>query len=79
MSSSSSCSSNSISVVNSIVGIREAFQTKERGNLGNGPNRGGRGRQKIKKVPSFSWEKFKIRGWGLWKSKKSQVPESTKE
>ena len=49
MSSSSSCSSNSISVVNSIVGIREAFQTKERGNLGNGPNRGGGGRQKIKK------------------------------
>ena len=39
--------------------LREAFQTKKRGNLGNGPNRGG-GRQKIKKVPDFSWEKFKI-------------------
>ena len=40
MSRSSSCSSNSISVVNSIVGIREAFQTKKRGHLGNSPNRG---------------------------------------
>ena len=43
--------------------LREAFQSKKRGNLGNGPNRGGWGRrQKIKTVPTFSWEKFKIRG-----------------
>ena len=40
--------------------IREAFQTKKRGNLGNVPDMGGG--QKIKKVPSFSWKKFKIRG-----------------
>ena len=46
------------------MSLREAFQTKKRENLGNGPNRGG-GRKKIKKVPS--WEKFKIRG-GLLKS-----------
>ena len=45
--------------------FREAFQTKKRGNLGLGPNRGREGgHQKIKKVPSFSWEKFKIEGGG---------------
>ena len=39
------------------------------------------GRQKIKKVPNFSWEKFKNRGRGedFWKSKKFQVPEGTKD
>ena len=38
--------------------------------------------QHLKKVPSFSWEKLKIMGgWGrgLRKSKKSQVPEGTKD
>ena len=59
--------------------VREAFHTKKWGNLGNGPNRGEGGRQKIKKVKTFSWEKFKIRGEGLRKSKKSQVPEGTKD
>ena len=38
------------------------------------------GRQKIKKVPSFSWEKFKIRRvGGLRESNKSQVPEGIKD
>ena len=49
--------------------IRESFQTKKRGNLGNGPNRGGF--QKIKKVSSFSWEKFKTRGGGVFGNQKS--------
>ena len=40
----------------------EDFQTKKQGNLGNCRNRGGVGSLKIKKVASFSWEKFKIRG-----------------
>ena len=44
----------------SVLPVREAFQSKTRGNLGNGPNGGG-GRQKIKKVPTFSWETFKIK------------------
>ena len=55
--------------------LREAFQTKKRGNFGPSPNGGS---QKIKKVPSFSWEKFKIRGWSL-KKKKSQFPEGIKD
>ena len=37
--------------------VREAFQTKKRGNFGQGPIRGGEGRQKNKKVKSFSWGK----------------------
>ena len=57
----------------------EAFQTKKQGNLVLCPNMGGGGRQKIKKIPSFSWEKFKIRGGGLRISKKSQVPEGIKD
>ena len=32
--------------------LREAFQTKKLGNLGNGQNIGGGGSQKIQKVPS---------------------------
>ena len=58
---------------------REAFQTKQWVNFRPGPNR--RGRQKIKKVPSFSWEKFKIRGgvFGNQKSPKFQwVPKTNK-
>ena len=39
-----------------VLGIREAFQSKKQRNLGISPNRGEGGRQKIKKVPSFSWE-----------------------
>ena len=52
--------------------FREAFQTKKRGIFGPGPNRGS---QKNKKVPSFIWEQFKIRGGVLGNFKKSQVPE----
>ena len=41
---------------------------------------GGGGRQKIKKVPSFSWEKFKIRvgsgGCVGWSSEIKKVPSS---
>ena len=37
--------------------LSEAFQSKKQQNLGISPNMGGEGgRQKIKKVPSFSWE-----------------------
>ena len=56
--------------------VREAFQTKKRGNLGKGPNRGCR--KKIKKVPSFSWEKFKIRREG-GSSEIKKIPEGTKD
>ena len=58
-----------------IVLIREAFQTKKRGNLGNGAKRGGR--KKIKKVQVSVGNSSKL-GGGLRKSKKSQVPEGTK-
>ena len=58
--------------------IREAFQSKKQRNLGIWPLGVG-GQQKIKKVPSFSWEKFKNRGGGFRKSKKSQVPEGIKD
>ena len=57
--------------------VREAFQTKMRGNLGNGPNRGGGGRQKIKKSEVSVGKSSKL-GGGLRKSKKSQVPETEK-
>ena len=54
---------------------------KKRGNLGIVPNKGGV-RQKIKKVPSFSWEKFKIRGGGVFGNQKSpkfqRVPKTNK-
>ena len=50
--------------------LREAFQSKKRRNLGNG--------QKIKKAPSFSWEKFKKK-FGNQKSPKFQrVPKTNK-
>ena len=50
-----------------LVLIREAFQTKKRGNFGPG--------QKSKKIPIISWEKLKK----VRKSKKSQVPEGIKD
>ena len=53
--------------------LREAFQTKKRGNFGPGPSKEGGGRQKSKKIPIFSWEKFKK----VCKSKKFQVPEGS--
>ena len=43
--------------------IREAFQSKKQRKLGIW-HLGGGGRSKIKKVPSFSWEKFKMGGGG---------------
>ena len=49
--------------------LREASQTKKRGNLRNGPNRGRR--QKIKKVISFSWGNFNIGGAGVFGNQKS--------
>ena len=39
----------------------------------------GGGSSKNQKSPKFNWEKFKIRGWGLQKSKKSQVLEGIKD
>ena len=64
--------------------VREAFQIKKRGNLGNGPNQEGGwggGRPKIKKVPSFRWKNFKIKGGSseIKKSPKFQrVPKTNK-
>ena len=49
-------SENEHSVLNpkySIDNLREAFQSKKRGNLGNGPNRGGGGSSKNQKSPKF--------------------------
>ena len=57
-----------------------SFPIKKATKLGNLAFRGG-GRQKIKKVPSFSWEKFKIRGevFGNQKSPKFQRVSKTKK
>ena len=43
-------------IFHAVKTVKEAFQTKKRGNLGNGPNRGG-GRQKSKKSPKFQFGK----------------------
>ena len=57
--------------------IREAFQSKKRGNLGIGPN--GEGRQKIKKSPKFLVGKSSKLGGDFRKSKKSQVPDGIRD
>ena len=57
--------------------VREAFQTKKQGNLGNGPNRGGV--VKKSKKSQVSVGKSSKLGGVLRKSKKSQVPECTKD
>ena len=45
--------------------LRGTFKIKKRQNLGKVPNRGRGGHRKFKKVASFSWETFKMRGgWG---------------
>ena len=46
-----------------------SFPFEKSTKLGNQSKQGG-GRQKIKKVPSFSWKQFKIRG-GVFKNQKS--------
>ena len=57
--------------------LREAFQTKKRGNLGNGPNRGGFV-NKSKKCQVSVGKSSKL-GGVLQKSKKSKVPEGVKD
>ena len=58
-----------------------SFPIKKATKLGNSAFRGRGGRQKIKKVPSFSWGKFKIRGgvFGNQKSPKFQRVSETEK
>ena len=64
----------SSNVMNNLMKLRAALIIKKQWNLGKGPTRG---RGEIKKVPSFSWEKFKKRRYHIWKksqfSKRSQA------